>query len=161
MQNTLKHYRKCAFFIDKQFSKQDNFLIDDKIIFERKAYSKLLEWKNKYAPDYAMFLKGARETGKTTLAEVFGKKEYSSYIKIDFTKADSETKNLFIDGLMDLDSFFTALEFVYKTKLYPGKTLIILDGVQHLPKARQSLKVLLQDKRYHYMETGSLAKITK
>ena len=135
--------------------------MDDKIIFERKAYSKLLEWKNKYAPDYALFLKGARETGKTTLAEVFGKKEYSSYIKIDFTNADSELKNLFIDGLMDLDSFFTALEFVYKTKLYPGKSLIILDGVQHFPKARQALKVLVQDKRYHYIETGSLEKITK
>ena len=35
------------------------------IILKRKTYKKLLEWKNNYAPQYALFLKGARRVGKT------------------------------------------------------------------------------------------------
>lgn len=49
----------------------------------------------------------------------------------------------------------------YKTKLYPHESLIILDEIQLFPPARQALKTLLEDKRYDYIETGSLAGITK
>lgn len=28
--------------------------------FKRKAYDKILEWKEKWAPDYALFLKGGK-----------------------------------------------------------------------------------------------------
>ena len=60
---------------------------------------------------------------------------------------------------MDLDDFFSTLEIVYKTKLYNRESLIILDEVQLFPEARQALKTLLIDKRYDYIETGSLAGI--
>ena len=43
---------------------------------KRKIYSELLKWKNEYAPEYALFLKGARRVGKTTVAEDFGRNEY-------------------------------------------------------------------------------------
>ena len=43
--------------------------------FERKAYKKLLEWKEKYAEKYAVLLEGARRVGKSTIAEEFAMKE--------------------------------------------------------------------------------------
>ena len=46
-------------------------------------------------------------------------KEYKSFITINFQKASDEVKNLFVNGLMDLDLFFITLEKVYKKKLYP------------------------------------------
>lgn len=49
--------------------------MEQNIVLKRKIYNKLLEWKEKYAPDYVLFLKGARRVGKTTIAEEFGKKE--------------------------------------------------------------------------------------
>ena len=64
--------------------------------FERKIYNKMLEWKREYTPEYALFLKGARRTGKTTLAERMGKEEYRSYITVSFDKASNQTKNLFL-----------------------------------------------------------------
>ena len=64
-------------------------------IYKRKVYDKMLEWKNKYAPDYALFLKGARRVGKSTLANNFGKENYKSYIEIRFDKAPDEIKNSF------------------------------------------------------------------
>ncbi len=62
---------------------------------------------------------------------------------------------------MNLDDFFTKTELLYKTKLYVRQSLIILDEIQLFPLARQALKTLLSDKRYDYIETGSLAGITQ
>ncbi len=131
------------------------------IEFKRKVYTKMLEWKNKYAPNYALFLKGARRVGKSTLALSMGKNEYKSYIEVRFDKAPQDIKDLFIDSLEDLDTLFNKLQLFYKTRLYQRESLIILDEIQLFPEARQALKTLLEDKRYDYIETGSLATITK
>jgi len=131
------------------------------IVFKRKVYSEMLVWKSKYAPDYALFLKGARRVGKSTLANKLGKENYKSYIEIRFDKAPNEIKDLFLNSLEDLDTFFTKLQIFYKTKLFYRESLIILDEIQLFPLARQALKTLLEDKRYDYVETGSLASIKK
>ena len=54
------------------------------MIFKRKAYHKLLEWKELYSEKYVVLLEGARRVGKSTIAETFAKNEYRSYILIDF-----------------------------------------------------------------------------
>ena len=131
------------------------------IVLKRKKYNDMLKWKNEYAPDYALFLKGARRVGKSTIAEAFGKAEYRSYIKISFDKASSVVKEMFVEELNDLDLFFQKIQSIYKTKLYERESLIVLDEIQLYPEARQALKTLLEDKRYDYIETGSLAGITK
>lgn len=41
--------------------------------FKRKAYAKLLDWKQQYADKYAILLEGARRVGKSTIAEHFAK----------------------------------------------------------------------------------------
>ena len=53
--------------------------------FKRKAYNKLLEWKNSSASSKAIIIKGARRVGKSFLAEEFAKNEYKSYLLIDFS----------------------------------------------------------------------------
>lgn len=135
--------------------------IEKNLLFERKVYKKMLWWKENKAPDYALFLKGARRVGKTTLAEKMGEREYKSFIEIRFDKAPDEIKNLFVNSLEDLDNLFNTLQVFYKKKLYKGESLIILDEIQLFPLARQALKTLLEDKRYDYIETGSLASIKK
>ena len=131
------------------------------IEFKRKVYDKMLEWKQKRAPDYALFLRGPRRVGKSTLANRLGLDKYKSYIEIRFDKTPDEIKNLFINSLEDLDDLFDKLQVHYKTKLYKRESLIILDEIQLFPEARQALKTLLEDKRYDYIETGSLASIKK
>lgn len=127
---------------------------------KRKIYSKMLEWKKNYAPNYVLFLKGARRVGKTTLAEQFGLNEYQTFITIRFDKTPDSIKDLFINSLENLDYFFQVIQSFYKTKLHVGESLVILDEIQLYPLARQALKTLLEDNRYHYIETGSLAGIT-
>lgn len=140
---------------------KEELIMTENIILKRKIYEQMLDWKNNHAPDYALFIKGARRTGKTTIAKEFASKEYKSYIVINFQSANDDIKDLFVNGLMDLDLFFLTLEKVYKTKLYKDESLIILDEIQLFPLARQALKTLLEDKRFHYIETGSLASIKK
>lgn len=130
-------------------------------MFERKIYQEMLRWKHDYAPKYALFLKGARRVGKTTLAKKLGEEAYKSHILIRFDQVTDDVRNLFVNGLLDLDTLFETLQLIYKTKLFRGESLIILNEVQLFPAARQALKTLLEDGRYHYLETGSLAGITK
>lgn len=48
-----------------------------------------------------------------------------------------------------------------RVDLYEHESVIIFDEVQLFPKARQAIKHLVKDGRYHYIETGSLISIKK
>ena len=131
------------------------------IVLKRKTYEELLKWKKEYAPEYALFLKGARRVGKTTIAEELGRNEYKSFITINFQSTNDTIRDLFVNSLLDLDYFFNVIQLQYGKKLYKRASLIILDEIQLYPLARQALKTLLADGRYDYIETGSLAGIKK
>ena len=128
--------------------------------FERKAYTRLLEWKEKYAEKYAVLLEGARRVGKSTIAEHFAQKEYRSYILIDFSKTTDNIRNCF-DDIGNVNMFFLRLQAETGVTLYEHESLIIFDEVQLFPKARQAIKHLVADGRYNYLETGSLISIRK
>lgn len=126
---------------------------------KRKIYDRLLAWKKECGGKKAILVEGARRIGKSTICEEFGKKEYKSYLLIDFAMAEADVKNYFEKYLSDLDTFFMLLSAAYGKKLYPRESLIIFDEVQMYPKARESIKYLVADGRYDYIETGSLISI--
>jgi len=130
------------------------------MIFERKLYQKMLEWKREFDGKTALLIKGARRVGKSTLAEEFAKNEYESYILIDFSIASKEVNSLFED-LSDLNYLFLRLQMIYHVNLTERKSVIIFDEVQMQPLARQAIKHLVKDHRYDYIETGSLLSIKK
>ena len=109
----------------------------------------------------ALLIDGARRVGKSYIAQEFAKKEYKSYILIDFNRAPAEITDLFVHYLNDLNMFFLYLSNFYGVKLYERKSLIIFDEVQLFPKARAAIKYLVEDGRYDYVETGSLMTIKK
>ena len=129
------------------------------MLFKRKIYNKLLTWKQNAAGEKALMIEGARRIGKSTIVEEFARREYRSYLLIDFNDASDAVRNAFERYLNDLDSFFLILATEYNVTLYPHESLIIFDEVQQYPKARQSIKRLVKDGRYDYIETGSLISI--
>lgn len=131
-----------------------------KTVFKRKIYDEMLEWKKSWSDKYALLIQGARRIGKSTIAEEFAKREFKSYILIDFAHTRTEIKELF-DDIYDLDFFFLQLQQLTGVRLYENESVIIFDEVQLLPKARQAIKYLVADGRYRYMETGSLLSIRK
>ncbi|MBC6000142.1 ATP-binding protein [Clostridiales Family XIII bacterium BX16] len=129
-------------------------------MFRRKIYDKLLEWKTESDGRTALLIEGARRVGKSTVVEEFAKKEYESYILIDFSRASKAVKELFED-ISDLDYLFLQLQLQYKVDLHERRSLIIFDEVQQCPLARQAIKALVADHRYDYVETGSLISIKR
>lgn len=130
------------------------------MIFQRKIYEKLLEWKRESDGHSALLIEGARRIGKSTIVEEFAKKEYESYILIDFAAASRSVRELFED-VSDLNYLFLQLQLQFKVDLVERKSLIIFDEVQLCPLARQAVKQLVKDHRYDYIETGSLISIRR
>ncbi len=129
-------------------------------MFKRKIYDRLLSWKRESDGSTALLIEGARRVGKSTIVEEFGKNEYDSYILIDFSIASKAVTELFED-MSDLKYFYLQLQLQYRVDLKDRKSLIIFDEVQLCPKARQAIKHLVKDRRYDYIETGSLISIRK
>lgn len=120
----------------------------------------MLAWKHDSAGKTALLIEGARRIGKSTIVEEFARNEYDSYILIDFVNAGPAIVNLF-DDISDLQFFFVRLQSLCDKTLTPGKSVVIFDEVQFCPKARQAIKFLVKDGRFHYIETGSLISIKK
>ena len=123
---------------------------------KRKVYAELLQWKQGKG-ESALLIEGARRVGKTFIAEEFGRNEYKSYIVVDFTNDD--VINAFEQYHSDFDLLFSSLSAIYSTKLYERESLIIFDEIQNYLRARQLIKHLVKDRRYDYIETGSLVSI--
>ena len=131
------------------------------MIFKRKVYDKLKEWKELSAGTSALLLEGARRIGKSTIVEEFAKNEYDDYMILDFARENQDIKENFIENMDDLNTFFRNL-FMLKGRALKGKNcVLIFDEVQLFPQARQAIKYLVADGRFDYIETGSLISIKK
>ncbi|MBD5185415.1 MAG: ATP-binding protein [Bacteroidales bacterium] len=129
-------------------------------VFKRKIYSQMLDWKASRNGSTALLIKGARRVGKSTVAEEFARREYKSYLIIDFAEAGSDIHSLF-DDVRNLDYLFLQLQALYNVQLHQRESVIIFDEIQKCPKARQAIKYLVKDGRYDYIETGSLMSLRK
>ena len=128
---------------------------------KRKVYEQLLRWKAESAPETALLIEGARRVGKSWIVEEFAKSEYRSFVLIDFNKVSKAVMDIFNNDLEDLDVFFRRLSEYYGVRLYEGETLFVFDEVQEFPRARAAIKYLVEDGRYHFIETGSLMSIAE
>lgn len=127
-------------------------------MLKRKAYQEFVEWKNTHKNDCLM-VKGARQVGKTFLVREFGKKEYKSFIEINFIKSQ-ELKQIFT-GTLDAESIYKRMTaMINGANLIEGNTLIFLDEIQACGNARTALKFLAEDGRFDVITSGSLLGLT-
>lgn len=129
-------------------------------MFRQKMYDILLDWKSRFQSRTAMMVEGARCVGKSTVVEEFARREYRSYILVDFAEASRDVHELF-DDVSDLDYLFLQLQLRYSARLLDRELLIILDEVQMCLRVRQAIKQLVKDGRYDYIGTGSLVSIRR
>ena len=113
-------------------------------MFERRIQNQLHEWaeKNNRKPP---ILRGARQVGKTTIVEQFGK-EFDNFLSLNLEK--KEAKDLF-ESTDDVKMLLPLL-FLYDNKPQrPGRTLLFIDEIQSSPQAVALL-------RYFYEELPEL-----
>lgn len=94
------------------------------MIFKRKVYDKLKEWKELSAGTSALLLEGARRIGKSTIVEEFAKNEYDDYMILDFARENQDIKENFIENMDDLNTFFRNL-FMLKGRALKGKNCVL------------------------------------
>ncbi len=125
---------------------------------ERDILGKLKEWKNSpYRKPLIML--GARQVGKTYILKQFAKEEYENvaYINCD---NNPQVQNLFEEDF-DMQRVLLLLSAITRQKINPGKTLIILDEIQELPRGISSLKYFCEElPLYHVAVAGSLLGIS-
>ena len=127
-------------------------------MLERKIYAELLQWKRKRQQEKlkkCLIVKGARQVGKSYIIQEFGKREYASFINIDFY-SHPELKKIF-EGELTSEAIYKRISAnIPGVKLFPGKTLIFLDEIQRCGKARTAIKFLAEDFRFDVISSGSL-----
>ncbi len=123
-------------------------------MLKRKIYDAMGKWRQNKNRE-CLLVKGARQIGKTTIVREFGRKEYDSYIEINFLR-QPELKDIF-KGSLEADEILKRMTAILSdVRLVSGDTLIFLDEIQKCASARTALKFLAEDNRYDVIASGSL-----
>lgn len=122
---------------------------------KRKLLENLKEWKNKVGRK-PLIIQGARQVGKTYLLKQFGESCYENTVYVNFDRLEPDIERLF-SGSIEPSRIIEFLSIKYSTTIKPGKTLLIFDEIQELPRALTSLKYFYEDSpEYHVVAAGSL-----
>ena len=123
-------------------------------MLKRKMIGTLRDWRQHKGRE-CLFVRGARQVGKSYIVDLFGKTDYSSFISIDFIK-QPQMKAAF-EGSLEPEEIYMQLSLLIPgARFIKGDTLIFLDEIQDCPQARSALKYLAQDGRYDVIASGSL-----
>ena len=125
---------------------------------ERTVLQELVSWKNE-EDRKPLILNGARQVGKTWILREFAKKEYNKEAYV-ICRKNELAKSIFAKDF-DVERILRGLRAITSVDITPGDTLIILDEVQDIPEAIESLKYFCeQAPQYHIAVAGSLLGIS-
>lgn len=125
---------------------------------ERFALKQLVEWKNR-EDRKPLILNGARQVGKTWLLQEFARTEYKKTAYVVCRKNEL-ARQIFSENF-DVERILRSLSALTNVDITSGDTLIILDEVQEIPEAIESLKYFCeQAPEYHIAVAGSLLGIS-
>jgi predicted AAA+ superfamily ATPase len=125
---------------------------------KRLVFNKLVEWKNSRSRK-PLILNGARQVGKTWLLVELARTEYKKSAYVNCRK--NELAKRIFEQDFDIDRILRSLRALTGIDITPGDTLIILDEVQEIPEAIESLKYFCeQAPDYHIAVAGSLLGIS-
>ena len=121
---------------------------------ERQVYREILEWKKN--PDRKpLMLRGARQVGKTWILQEFGRQEFA---KVAYLNCDrNEQAETLFQTDFDIKRIIRGISALTGVEITPEDTFIILDEIQEVPRAIQSLKYFCEEgKEYYVCAAGSL-----
>lgn len=102
----------------------------------------------------ALLITGARQVGKTYIIREFGRKNFDSFVEINFIE-NKPARELFMNATGSRD-LLLRLSAIAEQPLIPGKTLIFLDEVQECKEMVTAIKFLVEEGSYCYILSGSL-----
>lgn len=125
-------------------------------MFIRNSLTYLNHWKNdkEHKP---LIIRGARQTGKTTLVQIFSK-EFENLVSLNL---EFSVQRRYWDGEPSVEQFLRNVEVAQRQKVTPGKTLLFLDEIQNEPRAIRMLRYFYEQKPdLHVVASGSLMEVS-
>jgi len=124
-------------------------------MFERNIEKDLLEWKQRSSRK-PLILRGARQTGKTTLVRKFAN-EFDGFVELNLEK--DAHKRLFME-VKDIRDVVGSIEGISNRRISPGRTLLFLDEIQNSAPAIKLLRFFHEEMPgLHVVAAGSLLEV--
>ena len=121
-------------------------------MIDRTLTEELKRWAEK-ADHKPLILRGARQTGKTTLVREFGK-AFDNFIYLDLEK--QENRKIF-DSNLTFSDLLASIFYHSGTQRSNNKVLIFIDEIQNSPAAVASLRYFYEEAHdIHVIAAGSL-----
>ena len=121
-------------------------------MFKRDIQKELEMWK-KSPRRKPLLLRGARQVGKTTVVNEFGKC-YNNYLCFNLERTDHKA---LLEKELPLDSLVEQLFLFHRRKRQEGSTLIFIDEIQNSPAVISKLRYFYEDRPdLHVIAAGSL-----
>jgi len=122
------------------------------IMFQRNALIQLRTWAAN-SNRKPLVLRGARQVGKTTLVNEFGK-EFDNYLYINLERQDAYQV---FENKSNIDELLTAIYLLCNKARNSGKTLLFIDEIQQSPKAVARLRYFYEEfPQIYVIAAGSL-----
>lgn len=124
-------------------------------IIRRDLERELSRWKDS-RNRRPLLLRGARQVGKSTLIEAWGKAHFESFVKIDL---EQERQEIFKS--LNPQKVVETISLMKGQAILPGKTLLFIDEIQESPAAITSLRYFFEQMPdLHVVSAGSLLELT-
>jgi predicted AAA+ superfamily ATPase len=121
-------------------------------MFERQIMAHLREWKNK-SNRKPLVLRGARQVGKTTIINAFGK-EFDNYL---YFNLDVDADRALFERNIPLDDLIDSLFARQGVRKKDGSTLLFIDEIQSSPQTISLLRYFKEKRSdIHVISAGSL-----
>lgn len=131
------------------------FFCHNGLVFNRKIEKELLEWKEK-PKRKPLILRGARQTGKTTIVRKFAE-QFRNLVELNLEK-DSSQK--IFSEIRDIKDVVQSIEGVTNQRIIPGESLLFLDEIQNSISAIKLLRYFYEEMPgLHVISTGSLLEV--
>lgn len=122
-------------------------------MLQRKAFAQFKNWHEAPTPK-ALLVKGARQVGKSFLAEAFARSVSENVVVFDLLR-DSSLKDSF-SAAKDPADLFLRMTVASNIPMSSPDCIVIIDEVQECPNVVTLIKYLVQENKCRYILTGSL-----
>jgi len=125
-------------------------------MFRRNIAAILLEWKNKQGRK-PLVIRGARQVGKTSAVQQFGKDAFETYIYINLEIDDHAS---LFTRMQPVTELLQLIQLKFNKKITSGSTLIFIDEVQNSEIAMNQLRYFYEEiPDLHVVAAGSLLEV--
>ncbi|MBI4370874.1 MAG: AAA family ATPase, partial [Elusimicrobia bacterium] len=124
-------------------------------MFDRKIEDDLMDWKRRHDRK-PLVLRGARQTGKTTLVRKFAA-GFETFVELNLEK--DNIRRIFSE-VKDIKNVVQSIEGMTNQRVIPGKTLLFIDEIQNSVSAIKLLRFFHEEMpALHVVSAGSLLEV--